>query len=211
MLNLLRWTKTQASPSRREILVEDAIAWLVTTPDEGAIVTRLPPELLDADVLTRILVVGRPAVLYVEDLAGPAGLISGPEHVCHMARHMVGVPLVWHAIARREVGFAHILGFGEGIKAAAGEVLEDGRQVAPGEPGLGAARAMVEWAAGHAQLILDPFAGAGTICAVAEALEVRAIGVVATEAAAQQARELKMLPAKRKRPRVGARGRLSGW
>lgn len=195
-----RKTRTQDSLSPgREVLVENGLAWLATTQERGAIVTALavgePVEKWE-DWLGQVVVcgcnVGRPAIFYLEDWRTRGYVISSAERALHVARHVAGVPLVWHGIARKKAGFAHLLAFGIGLPPEPPRVLEDGNAIEEDGPGLVAVRAMVELAKRHASLVIDPFCGAGTILAVAEALGLRSIGVEVNQDLAARARTLKL-------------------
>lgn len=197
---LTRRTPTPASPSR-EVFVENGLAWLATTQERGAIVTALAVgEPVDrweawlAQVVAVALGVGNPAIFYLEDWRTRGYVISSAERALHVARHVAGVPLVWHAIARKRKGFAHILAFGIGLPPQAGQVLEDGNVIEDDGPGLVAVRAMVELAKRHAELVIDPFCGAGTVLAVAGALGLRSIGVDTRADLVAKAKALKLEP-----------------
>lgn len=186
----------------RELIVSDALEYLASHDDHGAIVTSLP----DADETGMTLAEWRdwfnvalracitsaapdaPAIFYQTDRKADGAWHSKAAMVL-AAAEAEGRKVLWHKIALRRdpgavdlhrPGFTHLIAVS--LQGKPGrptpDVFERGATLYPNGMGLRAARTAVEFALQHSRIITDPFCGRGTIPAVAEALGAeRAVGV----------------------------------
>lgn len=191
-----------STPPIRKILNMDAIGWLETHSDVGAIVTGLP----DSDELQWPMEQWRAwfsralqlcmraasphacAIFCQTDRKHDGHLVSK----CHLmldAAEAVHLRLLWHKIVlRRKVGgrdlyrptYMHLMAFSNSMSAGAAttDVMQGGKMIYANAMGLNAATFAVRFAASKGiGMIVDPFCGRGTVPAVANALGLDAVGV----------------------------------
>jgi hypothetical protein len=199
----------RVSPPRREIVHADALAWLPKhTPLVGcSIVTSLPdraelPKLSfpawqewfqrAAATVIRALPPEGLAIFFQSDVMH-SGLWVDKAALVQTAAAAEGADLLFHTIVCRKpagavtfgrASYAHMLGFGRGLRPAHRQgrvdVLPDGG-FRPDTKSMGAlacrAACRTILAETQTRTVVDPFCGFGTVLAVANALGMRAIGV----------------------------------
>jgi len=138
------------------------------------------------------------------------------SHLCHVAADRANVQLKWHKLCsltehpfeKRSVGrpaYSHLLCYGKGKKSSfesslhpVPDIFWRGDMIWPKAIGLHAAllgcgflaRVNPTLSEKNGGTIIDPFCGFGTICAVANVLELDAVGIEISEKRCRKARHL---------------------
>jgi len=203
-----------------ELLVGDAIAWLEERPGVVPAIVANLPDAAEAgpwgktgdlkaweDWFRRMVAAsfravrrGGPVILWVTDRKRERQVIS-KAHLVHLVADEVGIPCAMHkvGVTRRGAslfrpGFSHLLVYGKDVKQ--GPATPDAFAAGPGidrgdMPFLAAKLAVRIALEAGADIIVDPWVGAGTIPVLATALGAKGVvGLCATEPRRQKAAKL---------------------
>lgn len=201
-------------PGSRTVICADAMDWLATRGNLGAVITSLP----DADEMGQTLwswsgwfrkavercvisaSVGSPAIFYQTDRKAEGLTFSKAAAIFEAARS-VGAALLWHKIVLRRdpgkvdvmrPGYCHLIAVGVRCTSgrASADVLPPDKPIYPNAMSLPATLAAVRFVMRSTKQIVDPFCGRGTVLAVAQALGCAAVGVDIDPEQCEQARSL---------------------
>ena len=200
----------------------DAIAWLAENALDGASIVTSLPDLSELPHLGRdgwlkwfedaaYLVLDRTpqssvALFYQSDIRHDGTWID-KGHLVQRAADRAGVALLAHKIVQRKpagtitharASYTHLLAFSRRIRPSlrtvTADVLEAGAMPTPKSMGVNACIEACRFVREHTttRTIVDPFCGAGTVLAVANAMGMDAIGVDLSARQVRKARALQI-------------------
>lgn len=203
---------------KRVIIEADALEWLKDHQDVGSIVTSMPdmeetshtaeayPEWFfnAAIACFESTSSGHPTIFYQTDRLHKGKRIS-KAHILFDAAFEAGRRVVWHKIVLRRdpgkidlrrPGYTHLLAFGDdGVTSgkATPDVFDRGGVLYPNGMGVTAATTALAMAERHGLRVCDPFAGRGTVLALAEQMGFsRIVGVDIDPKQCEAARVLRL-------------------
>ena len=200
----------------------DAIEWLNANPLDGASVITSLPDLSEVPHLGRdgwlrwfedaawLVLEKTPrasvALFYQSDIRHD-GIWIDKGHLVQRAADRAGVALLAHKIVHRKAAgtithgrasYTHLLAFSRGVRPSlrtvTADVLDAGSMPTPKSMGVNACVEACRFVLGHTttRTIVDPFCGAGTVLAVANALGMDAVGVDLSTRQVRKARALQL-------------------
>ena len=185
----------------KTLICADSIPWLAEHRDVGAIITSLPDAyememevddwsvwFLQAVEQCMLSASPRSAAIFYQTDRKVDGRWESKAFRLFAVAFKVGMHCVWHKIVLRHVagkrdlfrpGFTHMIAFSREMKSGApsADVMQGGTRIYGNAMGIKAARIAIDFVRGTAPMIVDPFCGRGTVCAVADALKINSIGL----------------------------------